>query len=164
MSAPGSLRARGIRVSNEHTDGPILPGRQKKLAVASSADVQIGSRELRAHCPIDEFLQRHLRPSAICVPDVELDFLHGGDRSTASQDVRSTDPPGSGEVEGRSAAAPPRPREAHRRPTARDPAAAANTANPARHRHADRHGWRQGPAVGLTSAGAGARRLTRIAG
>ena len=36
--------------------------------------------------------------------------------------------------------------------------------HPARNCHAHRHGWRQGPAVGLTSGGAGVRRRTRITG
>ena len=59
------------------------------------------------------------------------------------------------------AAASPRPRKAHRWPTARDPAAAAKHRHPAAQRRPHRHGWRQGPAVGLTSGGAGVGMASR---
>ena len=45
------------RRRHQHPDGAVLPGRDQKLAVASSADVQIGAREFRTHRSIDEFLQ-----------------------------------------------------------------------------------------------------------
>src|SRR2546428_5859067 len=78
-SAPGGCRPRGIRVRNEHADHSILPGREEKLAVAGSTDMQIGPRDACTHRSIDEFLQRHILPIAARVPHVELDFLDGRD-------------------------------------------------------------------------------------
>ena len=62
------------------------------------------------------------------------------------------------------AAASPRPREAHRWPTARDPAAAANTATPPHTAAHTATGGVRGRRWGLTSGGAGTRRRTRLTG
>src|SRR3989442_6936631 len=74
-SAPGGWRPRGIRVCNEHPDHPILPGREEKLAVAGSADMQIGPRDARTHRSVDEFLHGHISAITIRFPHVELDFF-----------------------------------------------------------------------------------------
>jgi len=74
-SAPGGRRRRATRVWNEHPDHPILPGREEKLAVASSADMQIGPRDARTHRSVDEFLHGHIPAITIRFPHVELDFF-----------------------------------------------------------------------------------------
>src|SRR2546426_692152 len=73
-SSPGGCRPRGIRVRNKHADHPILPGREEKLAVAGSTDMQIGPRDACTHRSIDEFLQRHILPIAAPVPHVRREW------------------------------------------------------------------------------------------
>src|SRR5262249_6945216 len=83
-SASGGHRRSRIRVWDQHPDHPILPGREEKLAIASSADMQVCPRDARPHRSIDEFSHRYTHPVTIRVPYIELDFF---DRRDGSRDT-----------------------------------------------------------------------------
>src|SRR6185295_7546944 len=68
-------RCRSRRIRYEHADGAVLSRRDEELAVAGLADEEIGAGDFRAHFPVDELLQRHIRPVAAGIPLVELHFL-----------------------------------------------------------------------------------------
>src|SRR5262245_32608978 len=78
-SASGGRRFSDSRFWNEHSDHPILPGRDEKFAIAGLADMQIGPRDARPHRSIDEFPQRHTHRLPARVSHEELDFFNGRD-------------------------------------------------------------------------------------
>src|SRR5438105_7177252 len=67
------------RVRNQHSDHAVLPRGDEELAVAAAADVEVGARDGRAVCRLDELAQRDICAIPPAVACVELDLFDGCD-------------------------------------------------------------------------------------
>jgi hypothetical protein len=65
----------GVAVRHEHPDHPVLPRGHKQLPIARLTDVQIHTRQARAHLQVDEILHRDAHPVPIRVAHVQLYLL-----------------------------------------------------------------------------------------
>src|SRR5262245_47522384 len=69
---PRSELAIALGVRHEHANHAVLARRQKQLAVAAAAQVQVGARERRAHRALDELAERGIDALPRCAANIEL--------------------------------------------------------------------------------------------